>query len=124
MTQYNYRIVPYSGEYLATVDEFPRLSAFGKTPSAALAELEIVLSTTVEIYEEEGWKLPKPYDTDLVLAEAARRLRQLQVVTVDNHDGTYTHSVSVPIGDNGWLTEADKAADDQLNFGTKIDAHN
>lgn len=64
------------------------------------------------------------HDADLVLAEAARRLRQLQVVTVDNHDGTYTHSVSIPIGDNGWLTEADKAADDQLNFGIKIDAHN
>ena len=59
MTQYNYRVVSYGGEYLVTVDEFPKLSAFGKTPSAALAELEMVLSATVEIHEEEGWELPR-----------------------------------------------------------------
>jgi predicted RNase H-like HicB family nuclease len=46
------------GGYIAICDAFPRLSAFGDTEAAALAELEIVLDAAGEVYAVEGWPLP------------------------------------------------------------------
>lgn len=47
------------GGYIAVCDAFPRLSAFGVTAAAALAEYTKVLDAAVEIYGDEGWLLPQ-----------------------------------------------------------------
>ena len=46
--------------FIATVAEFPRVSAFGDTQAEALQELEIAFRGVLEIYEEEGLALPVP----------------------------------------------------------------
>ncbi|MEP7272849.1 MAG: toxin-antitoxin system HicB family antitoxin [Acidobacteriota bacterium] len=46
--------------YVATCQEFPGLSAFGRTAQEALTEAEIALELMVETYEEEGVHLPEP----------------------------------------------------------------
>jgi predicted RNase H-like HicB family nuclease len=44
--------------YIAVCAAFPRLSAFGVTAAAALAELESVLDEAADHYRSEGWPLP------------------------------------------------------------------
>lgn len=44
--------------YIAICAAFPRLSAFGVTAAAAIAELEGVLDEAVDLYRREGWPLP------------------------------------------------------------------
>lgn len=46
------------GGYIAVSPAFPRLSGFGKTAEAALAELRGVLKEAVVLYRESGWPLP------------------------------------------------------------------
>lgn len=46
--------------FIATVEEFPGISAFGATREEAIRELEVALEATVEEYEEAGWPLPEP----------------------------------------------------------------
>lgn len=46
--------------YIATVPEFPRVSAHGDTPEDALREVGIALQGAMEAYAEEGWPLPEP----------------------------------------------------------------
>lgn len=46
------------GGYIALSPEFPRLSAFGDSPEAALAELRGLLEDAVEVFKSEGWPLP------------------------------------------------------------------
>lgn len=48
------------GGYIAISPEFPRLSAFGDSPEAALAELRGLLDDAVELFKSEGWPLPTP----------------------------------------------------------------
>jgi predicted RNase H-like HicB family nuclease len=48
------------GEYLATVTEFPGLSAFGATPEEAIAEARTALEGFIETYKERGLPLPGP----------------------------------------------------------------
>ena len=49
------------GVYFAVSPEFgPGLSAFGDTPEEALAEFRTVLEAAEEVYQEEGWELPRP----------------------------------------------------------------
>jgi len=61
---HNYRFnIAWSNEdqvYFATCPAFPGLSAFGDSPSEALAEAQIALGAFIEIYEEEGRLLPTP----------------------------------------------------------------
>jgi len=47
-------------EYLATVPEFPGLSAFGETIEEALAEARVALEGFIETYEARGIALPEP----------------------------------------------------------------
>lgn len=61
---YNYSCrVLWSDEdecFIATCPEFPHLSAFGDTRQEALNELNVVLEAAIDVYGEEGWKLPEP----------------------------------------------------------------
>ncbi|MBW2370747.1 MAG: type II toxin-antitoxin system HicB family antitoxin [Deltaproteobacteria bacterium] len=47
------------GCFVALIPEFPNLSAFGETRAEAIAEAEVALGGFVEVYKEEGYKLPK-----------------------------------------------------------------
>lgn len=47
--------------FVATVPEFPGLSAFGDTKAEAMSEAEIALCGFLKVYEEDGCPLPKPH---------------------------------------------------------------
>jgi len=47
--------------YIATVPEFPNLSAFGKTPQEALKEAEIAIQGFIEVLKEDGCEISEPY---------------------------------------------------------------
>ncbi|HEX8682029.1 MAG TPA: type II toxin-antitoxin system HicB family antitoxin [Ardenticatenaceae bacterium] len=65
MYRYNYRVF-WSDEdesFVAIVEGVPelcRLSAFGDTPEAALADMATVLQLAEEMYRAEGKELPYP----------------------------------------------------------------
>ncbi len=46
--------------YIATIQEFPGLSAFGKTPEEAVKEAKIACELFIEDMLEEGEEIPKP----------------------------------------------------------------
>lgn len=46
--------------FIATVKEFPGLSAFGETRLEAIKEAEIALEGFLKVYEEDGCDLPEP----------------------------------------------------------------
>lgn len=46
--------------YIALVPELKGLSAFGKTPAEAIAELEVAKELFLSVYEEDGCILPEP----------------------------------------------------------------
>ncbi|HEU0012932.1 MAG TPA: type II toxin-antitoxin system HicB family antitoxin [Longimicrobium sp.] len=46
--------------FVAVCPEFPGLSAFGATPAAAIAELDVAIELAVETHQQEGWPLPAP----------------------------------------------------------------
>lgn len=48
------------GGYIATVREFPGLSAFGETRAEAIKEAEAALVGFLKVYKEEGCELPEP----------------------------------------------------------------
>lgn len=48
------------GCYVATIPEFPRLSAFGDTPEEAIKEAQYAAESFIEIYNEEGIEIPAP----------------------------------------------------------------
>jgi len=48
------------GGYIATIPEFPNLSAFGKTPEKALQEARNAAKLFLEVLEEDGEKAPEP----------------------------------------------------------------
>lgn len=48
------------GGYIATVKEFPGLSAFGETRSEAIKEAEVALEGFLKVYKEDEYELPKP----------------------------------------------------------------
>jgi antitoxin HicB len=60
MNRYGYNVFwsDTDSGYIAASPEFPRLSAFGETAEAALAELRGVLDEAIQQYAEEGWPLP------------------------------------------------------------------
>ncbi len=46
--------------YIATIPEFPGLSAFGETPSDAVEEAKMAAEGFIKIYRENGRPLPEP----------------------------------------------------------------
>jgi len=46
--------------YIATIPELPGLSAFGKTIEKALEELIVAKEAYIEVFEEDGCRLPEP----------------------------------------------------------------
>jgi antitoxin HicB len=48
--------------YIATVPEFPNLSAFGETWQEAMAQAEDALRGFIEAYSEDGLPLPPPQE--------------------------------------------------------------
>jgi predicted RNase H-like HicB family nuclease len=46
--------------YVATVAEFPGLSAFGETPEEATEEAKIAVEGFLKVYQEDGCQIPKP----------------------------------------------------------------
>lgn len=67
--RYSYRIA-WSDEdsaWIARCPEFGRtVSAFGDTPQEAMAELETVIKSVIDIYHNEGWQLPEPVRVDRI----------------------------------------------------------
>lgn len=49
------------GCYIATIPEFPGLSAFGETPEEAAKEARIAAMGFMEVYKEDGIPLPEPF---------------------------------------------------------------
>lgn len=47
--------------YIATIPEFPGLSAFGDAQEEAIKEAKIALKGFIKVYKEDGCELPKPY---------------------------------------------------------------
>ena len=47
--------------YVATIDEFPGLSAFGKTPEKAIKEAITACELFIEDMIEDGEEVPKPF---------------------------------------------------------------
>lgn len=46
--------------YVATVAEFPGLSAFGESPEDAAEEAKIAVKGFLKVYKEDGCPIPKP----------------------------------------------------------------
>ncbi|RJQ56373.1 MAG: type II toxin-antitoxin system HicB family antitoxin [Desulfobacteraceae bacterium] len=46
--------------YVATIPEFPGLSAFGDTPEKAIREAKTAAKGFIKVYEEDGCDLPEP----------------------------------------------------------------
>ena len=46
--------------YVATVSEFPGLSAFGETPEEAVEEAKIAVDGFLKVYAEDGCAIPEP----------------------------------------------------------------
>jgi antitoxin HicB len=46
--------------YLATIKEFPGLSAFGDTPEQAAHEAQIAAEAMIEVMKEDGEEIPTP----------------------------------------------------------------
>lgn len=49
--------------YLATIKEFPGLSAFGDTPEQAAHEAQIAAEAMIEVMKEDGEEIPAPAPT-------------------------------------------------------------
>jgi len=46
--------------YVATIAEFPDLSAFGESPEEAVEEAKTAVEGFLKVYEEDGCPVPKP----------------------------------------------------------------
>ena len=46
--------------YIATIPEFPGLSAFGETEEEAIKEAKIALEGFIKVFEEDGCTIPEP----------------------------------------------------------------
>ncbi len=52
------------GGYIATIPEFPNLSAFGENPEEAIHEAKVAAELYIEVMEEDGEKIPEPRKLD------------------------------------------------------------
>lgn len=46
--------------YVATIEEFPGLSAFGESPEEAMKEAKIAAEGFLEVYKEDNCPIPQP----------------------------------------------------------------
>lgn len=60
--------------YIATIPEFPDLSAFGETAQEAVEEAMIAAEGFIEVYEEDGENLPDPIKTSSFSGQTRVRL--------------------------------------------------
>jgi predicted RNase H-like HicB family nuclease len=76
MEKYSINII-YSEEdegYVATIPEFPGLSAYGETPEEAIEEAQIVLKGFIEVFKEDGCKIPAPHTFESYSGQTRLRL--------------------------------------------------
>jgi antitoxin HicB len=62
------------GGYIATIPEFPGLSAFGENPEEAIEEAKIALEGFLEVYNEDGCKIPEPQTLECYSGQTRLRL--------------------------------------------------
>ncbi len=60
--------------YIATIPEFPGLSAFGENPEEAIEEAKLALEGFIEVYHEDGCKVPKPQTMETFSGQTRLRL--------------------------------------------------
>ena len=64
MTMFKYSIYLFWNDedqgYIATIEEFPGLSAFGETPEEAAKEARIAAEGFIKVMEEDGEPIPEP----------------------------------------------------------------
>ena len=60
--------------YIATIPEFPGLSAFGQNPEEAIEEAKIALAGFIEVYNEDGCKIPEPQTMECFSGQTRLRL--------------------------------------------------
>ena len=62
MSKYSMRVAWSPGDevFVASCPELGELSAHGRTPTKAAAELSEAIELALEAYEEEEWPLPEP----------------------------------------------------------------
>lgn len=76
MKKYSINII-YSEEdegYIATVPEFPGLSAYGETPEEAIEEAQMALKGFIEVFKEDGCKIPAPQTFESYSGQTRLRL--------------------------------------------------
>jgi len=76
MEKYSINII-WSDEdegYIATIPEFPGLSAFGDTPEEAIEEANIALAGFIEVFKEDGCKIPEPQTLNTFSGQTRLRL--------------------------------------------------
>ena len=61
-SHYSYRVdwSPEDNVFIARVEEFPSVSAFGDTEEEAVQELKIALEGVIEWLKEDGESIPEP----------------------------------------------------------------
>lgn len=60
--------------YIATIPEFPGLSAFGENPEEAMEEAQMALEGFIEVYNEDGCKIPEPQTLETYSGQTRLRL--------------------------------------------------
>src|ERR1041385_8765993 len=60
--------------YIAVIPEFPGVSAFGKSPEDAIAEVRVALQLYMDSYDDEALPLRKPHSRHLHSGEIGVRL--------------------------------------------------
>ncbi len=76
MEKYSVNIV-YSEEdegYIATIPEFPGLSAYGETPEETIKEAQIALKGFIKVFKEDGCKIPIPQTLETYSGQTRLRL--------------------------------------------------
>ncbi|MCK5543170.1 MAG: type II toxin-antitoxin system HicB family antitoxin [Desulfobacterales bacterium] len=76
MDKYSINII-YSkedGGYIATIPEFSGLSAYGETPEEAIEEAQVALKGFMDVYKEDGCKIPDPHTLETYSGQTRLRL--------------------------------------------------
>ena len=62
--------------YIATIQEFPGLSAFGETPQEAVKEAITAVKGFLQIIKEDGDEIPEPIIKKGVIKNGSKKYRQ------------------------------------------------
>ncbi len=60
--------------YIATIPEFPGLSAFGEDAEEAIEEAKIVLEGFLQVYKEDGCRIPEPQTLETYSGQTRLRI--------------------------------------------------